>query len=195
MALIEPLTYRAAKALLTCLCAELAANEVADPTLVMPKRCCLRAGSDIPFDITDSGVDLCCQGEAYVKIVDFYPSAAFPEPDQPTANGCQMARFTLALELGVLRCIPDQPTCEESDFALRRNMADAEAAFRAACCWGTAMNTPTLPYPQPPELPSLGRKGTKWFAGPWTPGGPDGLCLTGTMGLFVSLPGPTTACC
>lgn len=186
---VEPLPYRVAKALLTCLCAELAANEVADATLTMPARCCLRAGTEIPFDITDSGIDLCCQGEAYVKIIDFYPSAAFPEPDQPTANACQMTRFTLALELGVLRCIPDQPTCEASDFVMRRTMADGEAAFRAACCWGTTMQNPgTDPLP-------LGRRGTKWFAGPWTPGGPDGLCVTGTMGLFVSLPGPTTTCC
>lgn len=191
---IEPLPYRVAKKLLECLCAELAANAIADPDLKMPARCCLRAGAEIPFDITDSGEDLCCRGEAYVKIVDFYPSQLFPEPDQPTANACQLTRFTLALELGVLRCIPDLPTCEESDFAMRRMMADGEAAYRAACCWGAAMNTATLPTPVPPELPSLGRKGTRWFAGPWTPGGPDGLCLPATMGLFVSLPGPA-ACC
>lgn len=179
---IEPLSWKIAKSLIACLCAELAANFVADPTLPMPKRCCLRAGSEILMDVTDAGEDLCCSGEAYVKVISIYPSAAFPEPDQPTATPCQMSRYTMALELGVLRCIPDSATCTESDFAVRRAMADGEAAFRAACCWGADLKTPQL----------VGR-GVKWFAGGWDIGGPDGLCVTGTMPLFVSLPGP--GCC
>ena len=183
MALIEPPAYKAAKLLLECLCAELAANQNEDPTLEMPARCCLRAGAETLIDIDNTGVDYCCLGEAYVKVLGVYPSSNFPEIDEFVAGSCQMKHFTAQLELGVLRCIADSPTCEESDFAVRRALADAAAGYRAACCWGKALQEPINGF----------RRGTKWFAGPWGAAGPEGLCVSGAMTLQVSLPG--ISCC
>lgn len=182
MALIEPLSYRVAKALITCFCAELAANFITDPTLTMPGRCCLRAGVDTILEVDERGIDRCCVGEGYVKIVDTYPSSAFPVPDEFVAGPCQGRRFTVALELGVIRCVPIDPSCEQADFAVRRIAADGEAAFRSICCWATALKDPLLVGP-----------GVKWFNGGWTPAGPDGGCLTASMPVFVSIPG--LPCC
>lgn len=186
MALIEPYSYKAARALLECFCAELAANQNTDPTLKMPKHCCLRAGSEVPLDVTPDGftaTDRCCQGEAYVTVNSIYPSAVsgFPEPDTgPTAAGCQPGTLTVALQMGTIRCLNDQKSCPENELKLRLMLADAQAAYKAACCWGK-------------QLKTVVRPGTKWFAGTWEQGGPDGGCLTGTMQLFVSVPG--FGCC
>ena len=186
MALIEPVSYKVARELLTCLCAELAANANEDDTLAMPGRCCLRAGVDIPFDVTADGfaaTDMCCVGEAYVKVMTEYPSLVFPEPDAgPQANGCQLQRMTVSLEMGTIRCINDDKSCAENELKLRWMLADKEAMYRAACCWGKRLQKPDV----------VGR-GTKWFAGAWEQAGPDGDCLSGTMQLFASIPGP--GCC
>jgi len=186
VALIEPISYKVARELLTCFCAALAANADADDTLTMPGRCCLRAGVDIPLDITAEGfaaTDMCCVGEAYVKVVSIYPSMVFPDPDSgPLANGCQLQRLTVALEMGTIRCINDDKSCAENELKLRWMLADAQAAYAAACCWGKILQTPEV----------VGR-GTKWFASAWEQAGPDGDCLTGAMQLFVSIPGP--GCC
>ena len=183
MALIIPKPYLAATKLLDCLCEALAANFAEDDTLPMPARCCVRAGTEIAFIVTDQGVDQCCEGEAYVKIVDTYPSSLFPQPDEYIKSQCQARRRTVALELGVIRCISDDPDCDESDYALRRNAADGEAAFAAACCFDKVVQRADV----------IGR-GTATFFGGWTPSGPDGGCLAGTMPVFVSIPGPGCAC-
>lgn len=183
MALIIPKSYLAAKTLLTCLCAALAANEIEDPTLPMPGRCCLRAGVDIMMEISETGVDQCCVGEAYVKIIDTYPSSKFPEPDEFVSKACQAKRRTVALELGVMRCVSVDPTCDESDEAVRKMAADGEAAFAAACCFGDEIQKPAV----------LGR-GSAFFFGGWSVAGPDGGCLLGTMPVFVSIHGPGCGC-
>lgn len=187
MALIQPTSYLVAKKLLECFCAELAANANEDATLKMPGRCCLRAGVDVPLDVNVDGfvvTDMCCIGEAYVKVISVYPSLTFPEPDAAplSTSGCQMTRLTVALEMGTIRCINDDKDCAENDLKLRWMLADAQASFNAACCWGKALQDPAV----------VGR-GTRWFAGAWEQAGPDGDCLTGTMQLFASIPGP--GCC
>ena len=179
---IEPVEFRVAQALLSCLCTALNNNAAEDPSLPAPVRCCLRAGVDIPLDVTDEGEDLCCGGEAYVKIISTYPSTTFPQPDEYTANDCQMQRLTVALELGVFRCLPLSPTCDESSFAVRRLAADRQAAMAAACCWGELIQDPKV----------VGR-GAKFFVGSWDNEGPEGMCVGGTMPLFASVPGP--GCC
>lgn len=181
MATIEPVSFQVARLLLNCFCDALAANAAEDPTIAAPRNCCLRPGVDVPLDVDANGNDLCCEGEAWVKIVSVYPSSQFPVPDEaPLSNPCQLQRLTVALELGIMRCIPEDATCEERTDKLRIMMADADAAFRAACCWGDQLSK------------TVGR-GTKWFAGSFDQGGPDGLCLTGTMSLFASIKGP--GCC
>jgi len=186
MALIEPTPYKIARSLLACFCAELSANANNDDTLTMPARCCLRAGTEVPLDIDVDGfvaVDQCCLGEAYVKVGVIYPSMVFPEPDAgPLANGCQLQRLAVSIEMGTIRCINDDKDCDENELKLRWMLADADAAYRAACCWGKAI-----------QDPAISGRGTKWFAGLWEQGGPDGDCLTGNMQLFAGYAGP--GCC
>lgn len=178
----QPLAFRVAQALIDCLCAELLANEIADPTLKRPKFCCLRGGTDTILQVSDSGVDRCCQGEAYAKIVDIYPSASFPTPDEFRSKQCQFQRLTVAMELGIMRCYPVDPTCAQSTEAVRQYTADAEAAFRAVCCFAKAIKANDFVGP-----------GVQWFASGWTPQGPDGGCVTASMPVFASIPG--IGCC
>jgi len=180
---VQPRSWEWATLLLGCFCAKLQANADADPTLPMPLRCCLRAGVDIPMDVNEEGfvlVDRCCEGEAYVKISSIYPSSqAFPEPDSAALNTpCQMQMLAVSLEMGTLRCLPSDPDCVQSSEAVRLMAADAQAAFDAVCCWVKQMK----------EV----NRGVKWFAQGWEMGGPEGQCLSGTMQVFASIPGP---CC
>jgi hypothetical protein len=182
---IEPLSWLTAKALIECVCAELAQNANDDPTLPMPSHCCLRAGTEIPFEITVDGliaVDRCCEGEAYVKINSVYPSLNFPNPDEaPLNTPCQLQRLAVSLEIGTIRCI-NTDDCDENSEKLRLMTADADAMFRAVCCWAKALK----------EIPGMGRN-PKWFAQGWEQAGPEGGCLSGTMQVFASIPGP--GCC
>lgn len=185
MATIEPLSWRIAQSLLACLCEALAANSNEDPTLPMPQRCCFRAGVDTVLNITNDGfnaIDQCCLGEAYVKLISVYPSTVFPEPDSvPTTTTCQLSRLTVSLEMGTIRCISNDPDCAESSDKVRLMAADMQAMYKAVCCWQKRINK--APF----------RPGTKWFAGAWEQAGPDGGCLTGTIPVFASIPGP--GCC
>lgn len=175
--------YNAALALLTCLCDALEANETADPELVAPADCCLQAGSDVAETITNTGEDVCCRGRAYVKLLPMFPSANFLEPDLGAQKQpCAMPRLTLGLEMGVMRCIPVDADCTVHAQKLRLMAADAWAMFNAACCWGKLIQAPGI----------VGR-GTQWSVGTWTPEGPEGGCLLGTLQVAVSIPGP--GCC
>lgn len=181
---IEPVSWRIARDLLTCFCAELAQNANDDPTVPMPQRCCLRGGVDIPLMINTEGLiasDQCCLGEAYVKIVRSYQG--FPEPEIAAIPvNCQMGRITEELEIGIIRCLSVDGDCAENSEALRIGMADKEAAFRALCCWRKSFkNTPGMD------------RNTKYVVGAWERGGPDGGCLTGVMPVYVSVPG--FGCC
>lgn len=181
----EPMEYQFARTLLNCFCDALADIAALDPTLPAPGVCCLRPGADVPLDVSSDGTDMCCfdNGEAYVKIGPVYPSANFPEPDTATGKqACQLQRLAVVLEMGTIRCIPADPTCEERDFKVRQQMADKSAAYTAACCWGKAIQQPTL-----------GGAGTLWTAAGWETAGPDGLCISGSMQLIASLRGP--GCC
>lgn len=183
MATIEPYSFKIAQELLTCLCSALNDNFVEDPTLVVPGECCIRPGVDIPLDVSETGVDACCVGEAYVKINSVFPSASFPEPDPlDGVHKCQFTRFTVSLEIGVIRCISWNANCEEREFKARLLTADHQAMLAAACCWGKILQTPAV----------VGR-GTRWSGGEWVPFGPDGGCIGGTMQLFASIPG--NSCC
>lgn len=174
-----PTAHTYATQLLLCLCAELQANADSDPLLPKPVRCCLRGGVNVPLDISPEGIDRCCEGEAYVKFTGQFPSSTFPEPDGgPLSPSCVIRGFALGFEMGVFRCLPEDPNCEDSSLALYRQAADAEAAFRAACCWGKSLQRAT--------------PGTLWWAAGWEPFGPEGQCLGGTMPLFASMRG---GCC
>jgi hypothetical protein len=181
MAEIVPTSYLYAQMLLACLCSELEANAAEDPTLPAPQRCCLRAGAEVPHDVLSDGTDMCCLGEAYVKVGGLYPSVQnFPEPDAAFIRGdCQLTQFGIPLELGVLRCLPAEPDCVDSAFAVRQVAADAEAAYRAVCCWGKQLDAM-----RPSRL---------WFAGAWENFGPDGQCIGGSMPVFASKRG--ASCC
>lgn len=181
----DPLPYKLANSLLTCFCNALAAIEAQDATLPKPGVCCLRPGVEVPFDVADDGTDMCCfdDGEAYVKIITSYPSSQFPEPDVPTGKQpCQMQRLAVVFELGTIRCIGVEPDCSTRAYKVRQMMADGDAAYNAVCCWGKAI-----------QDPSLGGRGTMWSPGAWELAGPDGLCVSGTMQVVASIKGP--GCC
>lgn len=182
MATIEEVEYRLAQTLLDCLCVALSDNQVADPTLPRPARCCLRGGADLVLDIDEAGNDACCDGEAYVRVTDVSPASTFGTPDEPGIMPCQMQRLDVTLELGVIRCLPLSPTCEEGTFSVRQLAADRAAAMTAACCWGKLI-----------QDPKISGRGTKWFAGGWSTFGPDANCVGGTMTLMASVAGP--GCC
>lgn len=188
MAILEPVAYKVARSLMECFCAALAANAAADDTLAMPGRCCLRAGVDIPLDVTADGFilqDQCCIGEAFVKINGVFPASStdFTTPDAEPVNGrCQMQRLTIALEMGTIRCIDDDKGCDENELKLRWMLNDMMASYTAVCCWAKDMKRPEVVGPS-----------VKWFAGGWEQGGPDGDCLTGLIQVFANIPGP--GCC
>lgn len=184
MATIEPVVFKIGRILLECLCEALADNANEDPTLPMPQRCCFRAGAEVPLGVVVDGfviTDQCCLGEAYVKFTTEYPSSTFPQPDEgPVSTPCQLTQMAVNYEMGVIRCIREEPDCTESSEKFRMQAADSEAMYAAVCCWQKRVKK---------EID----RGSKWFASGAETAGPDGGCLMTTMLVQSSRRGP--ACC
>ena len=84
-----------------------------------------------------------CGGQAWVRLVNEFPSSTFPAADQ-TEQNCG-SPYAYVLEVGIARCLPtgsaggingyQAPSMEELVEATRLQMAD-KAAIRAAirCC-------------------------------------------------------------
>jgi len=86
-----------------------------------------------------------CGGQAWVRLVDAFPSSVFPSADQALSN-CK-SPWAYQLEVGVIRCAPKgevsgingytPPTLEQNVEALRLQTADLAAMRRAIqCCFG-----------------------------------------------------------
>lgn len=184
MALIEPVTFKIARILLECLCEELVAVANEDDTIPMPARCCFRAGNQVPLGVIVDGMvvtDQCCLGEAYVKYNGEGQSTQFPTFDEaPQNTPCQFQQMAISYEIGIIRCISEEPDCVESSEKFRLLAVDSEIMERAVCCW------------QKRAKKEIDR-GMKWFAAPVETGGPDGGCLMTTMAVWASRRGP--GCC
>lgn len=184
MALIEPVAFKIGRILLECLCEELANVSNEDDTIPMPQRRCFRAGSDTPLGVIENGfviTDQCCLGEAYVKYLGEGQSTQFPTIDEaPLNTPCQFQQMAISYEIGIIRCISQEPDCTESSEKVRLLTIDSEVMERAVCCWQSRIKK---------EID----RGTKWFAGNIDTGGPDGGCLMSTMPVWASRRGP--GCC
>lgn len=82
-----------------------------------------------------------CQGQAWVRFVNEYPSTEFPSPDQ--TGKCE-GPMAYTLEVGIARCLPvgtssaingyTPPSNESVVLATRTQMADKAAMKRAIRC-------------------------------------------------------------
>lgn len=111
-----------------CLCEELTARGL------MPGDCfCgMFPGDNAVWDYTN--------GLAYVRLVDSYPSTAFPAANTTPRGSCS-AMLAATLEVGLLQCAPAMsgtgvlPTQEEQFEATRLQIAGMRAMQQAiACC-------------------------------------------------------------
>lgn len=125
--------------LTSCLCQALEA--AGGPTLC---SCGIMTGQ-IALDFCGGGCEgEGCGGQAWVRLVDAFPSSTFPSPDGNLTN-CN-SPWAYALEIGVARCAPMgensgvngyvPPTLEQSVEAIRLQTADLAAMRRAIqCCF------------------------------------------------------------
>lgn len=140
--------------LLACLKTEIA--KVAKP----PKNVSLRTGPVVALLLSTTR-DECCEGVAWVRVANVFPSSRFPNPDDEAFPEGPMARAAL-LELGAARCAPTPPanripTSAEWDAVSMAVLDDAAAMWRAICCWaGDRLYLPGLWEPLPVEGGCLG---------------------------------------
>lgn len=161
-----PAELELAVALLECLQEALLAND--NP----PARFCLRVGEEVRQDLSIYE-DECCDGLAYVKVNQVFPSATFPEVlDSPT--NCAVDMWGVDLEMGVFRCAPtgameELPTCDQWNVATSQVHYDGEAMRRAIACFRGQL------------VP-----GDEVVARAWLPLGAGGGCTGGTQTVTAS---------
>lgn len=129
-----------------------------------PLHFSLRIGEEIAQDMSQYN-DLCCEGLAYVKIVNTYPSDNFPEPND-TYIPCGANQWAVDLELGVLRCAPVGdieyvPTDAEWTATAEQVAHDQAALRQAVACFRDALEpgTPWIPRNGAPISPQGGCTG------------------------------------
>lgn len=163
----DTLLLPVAARLLSCLCAALTTNATVD--FPAPLICCLRAGEGVALNIDDTGAnDECCQGLAYVRIDNFYPTggaaAPFPSPSSDFAlDACAPYAWGLQMEMGVYRCVGGVGDCAQWTDWAQRQMLDAKSMRQALCCFMEPMDAGDVSVT------------------PWQAKGPEGGCLGGTM--------------
>lgn len=151
--------------LLVCLATEVA--KVPTP----PASVSLRTGVIVELLLSMSR-DECCEGVAWLRLVQMYPSSSFPDPDR-TYSPCGPLQWAVVYELGVARCAPrpaanDLPSADQWNEVSLAVLDDAAAMRRAMCCW--ADSDPDRMY-----VPGL-----------WTPLPTEGGCVGGTQQLTVA---------
>lgn len=155
-------------ALSACLC-----NEIIDSGL--PDVCsCGPMIGDLVLDYCGNCGEGDCGGQAWVRMVDAYPSIEFPNPDSTPSNCNSPLAYTL--EVGIVRCKPvgtnssvrgySPPTLDQNVGALRLQLADMAAMRRAVqCCFGS--------------------DDTTYILGSYVATTPDGDCLGGAFQVQV----------
>jgi hypothetical protein len=140
-----------------CLCEQLAAT-------LPVAQCCLVASDPI--------VPSCCNGFAWVRLLDTYPTKNGVTLDQ-TPDRCLPPVWAMRVELGVERCAPatcdalDNPCCDAERDSVMDLLSDFAAMQRALlCCL--------------PNLPDGPRK-DEVVLGPFRPQAPLGGCVRATM--------------
>lgn len=158
----------AALLLLQCLEERLTANA---PAIPVPEIISLRPGTLVGGQLSTTQ-DECRCGVAWVRVTGL--DVGDGDDAQRTAGGvlCGPAFWLLSLEMGVLRCwnmgdahtIPT-PAQLNADAAVQ--FADAQAMAQAVLCCAEALGFNDI--------------------GEYTPNGPEGLCLGGTMTVTLQL--------
>jgi hypothetical protein len=163
----DPIAWCLADALRDCFCTALA--EVSAPV----GCCCLHPGAEVAWDSCDPG-------QAWVRVASIYPLAArFPQAaDGVDPQPCGGTNgWGVVLELGAVRCMPtvsdagELPSCEDVTAVTRLVLADAHAMRRAALCcrWRETCTNREVDL----------------LVGAWTPIGPQGVCVGGTLSVTV----------
>lgn len=142
-----------------CLCDALSTSSVP------PAICCITAGRPVIVE--------CCQGIAWVRMVNAYPTTAFPSQDRTPSN-CVPPAWALVVEVGVARCVPQpcgelSPACCETELDVAMLLLEDFAAIRrmVTCCL-------------PPEI-----RPDEIVAGAWTVTDPEAGCVSGSMQLTI----------
>lgn len=173
MTVSDPLVMPLAQELLDCLEQEI--NKVINP----PTYVQLRPGTVVDHLIS-LAEDECCDGLAWVRPGQFYPSSDFPSQDQePLPKGT--VGWAIQLEMGAVRCAPTPdadaiPTGDQWSDVTQAVMDDAAAMRRAVCCFISA---------------EAGRN-RKVLPGIWEPLSVQGGCVGGI--LPVTILGPACDC-
>lgn len=171
MPISDPMVMPLAREMLACLRAAMLDNP--SP----PARMGLRPGTVVDHLMSSLGDDECCEGLAWVRPGDFYPSSStFPVQDeQPNKQGTQA--WAVTLELGAIRCAPTPdaesiPSEEEWEATTERVMDDMAAIRRAICCFIEA---------------KTGRL-QRVLPGVWTPLAVQGGCVGGILPVTIRAP-------
>lgn len=116
-------------------CLEHEMSKVGSP----PAVTCIRPGDRVEL-LLSTARDECCEGLAWVRWVNDYPSTEFPLQDV-TFNRCMPMQYAVVVELGVALCAPRPPantfpSCEQWT-AVNDAVLDGGAAIRRAvvCCF------------------------------------------------------------
>lgn len=165
---VDPVAQPVLDAVLLCL--EIEAAKVPSP----PQSVCMRPGDRVDLLIAQ-GRDECCEGLAWVRLAQVYPSSDFPAADQAYRK-CQTG-WAVVVEIGMARCAPvgDEnhlPTCDQWTETVNHTTADAAALRR------TRMRLHTLDdFRHRMSVP-----------GQWEPMTTEGGCVGGAMLLTVQAP-------
>lgn len=163
----DDLIYPAIIRLVACLEASIKRRNLPEPCSIAPMI------GDLVLDYCSSCNDKGC-GQAWVRLVDSFPSVSFPDLDTAAMNCSGPWAYTL--EIGIVRCKPTgkssgvrgyvPPSLQQNIDALRIQTADMRAMRDAiACCFGSG------------DVPYVVRQ--------YVPGTPDGDCLGGVFNVVV----------
>src|SRR5262245_24195360 len=126
--------------LLSCLCQAISGNP--NP----PGICCVRVG-EAALALLPGGVDICCEGLAYVSMQEVYPSGgSFPDADiiRQAQARCPPATWGVSFRMGIVRCAPDTETCPDWTAAADQDAHDSYALRRASCCFRNAVEASSI---------------------------------------------------
>jgi hypothetical protein len=125
--------------------------------------------------------DECCQGSAWIRVVNITPTDNFPEVASAAGN-CSPMALAVELELGTLRCAPTRSNLVEGEIVtatqwsdtVRLIMNDAAALRRTACCIAALVDN--------------------YVIGQWTPQQVEANCAGGTMTMTIQAPACDFTC-
>lgn len=168
----------AAKELLTCFKAKLA--ELPNP----PKHVQLRVGSETG-PLMGPGVDECCDGLAWVRVANVYPSwDSFPAADN-TWSPCGPLAYAVVLEMGMAFCMPWSDSDDTLDSVDPPSALDWETAFNTQMQHQNLMRQTAACCFRPTQRRAVGE---------WVGLSVEGGCTGGKLTLTVSVMNPCSDC-